>query len=355
MTNKYQFGELAAWCTKSLVEAVRSGSLPVEYFAETLRVAAISTNTALFDATVSTLKDQLLQGSIAPMPILQVADQYHLREVQGAAYYAQLVLLQMRNDDTLIFPDDCTLSKDQRVRLLVGYWSLCRRWERLQRDSPFLPGSLHHAALKARWVAAVQNLEKSKFGLADVLKKLNVILSLELQIARLRGLSTTQPAAGPAIANSFPSMSNHTFANHAPMFPAHAVPHHNNNLPPAFVQGPTYNQGPMLPGNAPVSSYAPPPGPPPGLSTTLQWPFPPVAAAPSHYLPNQVPAHQQPQQTHVVPQMQAMMMYAISTSLPQPTVSQLYREGIQKAIDDLLSQMPVFFSDAPLGLTQATA
>lgn len=179
MTNKYHFVELAAWCNKTLMEVVNKTTLPPEHYDQSLRVAVLSGHQPMLDAIVSTLTSQLFEGTLAPSRIINVADEHQIRPLQGAAYYAQLMRLQNSDSDIFTFPEGCTLSKEQRIRLLSGYWSLVRHWDKLQRGDPVFVSvgnsqqdAVLYQNLQARWREHLKHPIVAQYHPADVLNKL---------------------------------------------------------------------------------------------------------------------------------------------------------------------------------------
>lgn len=179
MTNKYHFVELAAWCNQTLMKVVNKSTLPPEHYDQALRVAVLSGHQPMLDAIVSTLTSQLLEGALAPSRMINVADEHQIRGLQGAAYYAQLMKLQDADSDIFTFPEGCNLSKEQRIRLLSGYWCLVRHWDSLQQsDSVFASvGSSQQDALllqnlQGRWREHLKHPTMTQSSPADVLSKL---------------------------------------------------------------------------------------------------------------------------------------------------------------------------------------
>ena len=206
MANKYHFVELAAWCNKTLMKVVTKSTLPTEHYDQSLRVAVLSSHQPMLDAIVSTLTSQLFEGTLAPSRMINVADEHQIRALQGAAYYAQLMRLQDSGSDVFTFPEGCTLSKEQRIRLLSGYWSLVRHWDKLQRGDPLFAfvGSAPHDVLilqnlQGRWREHLKHPTVAQHRPADVLSKLK-----RMQIL-MRSASTTlhnNAVWGPAPAQS---------------------------------------------------------------------------------------------------------------------------------------------------------
>lgn len=123
--------------------------------------------------TLSKLSGKLLDGTLAPTEILIFADRYHICELQGVAYYAQLMALLKNNADKFTVPAGCPLNQNQRARLLAGYHSLVRKWERL-RDTPFVgtpPCSAHglSCAYLMVWRNYAHSQNITQYASADVL------------------------------------------------------------------------------------------------------------------------------------------------------------------------------------------
>lgn len=179
LTNKYHFVELATWCNKTLMSVVNKSTLPPEHYDQSLRVAVLSGHQPMLDAIVSTLTSQLLEGTLPPSRMINVADEHQIRALQGAAYYAQLMRLQDADSDVFTFPEGCSLSREQRIRLLSGYWSLVRHWDNLQRsNSMFASASTSHqdvvlfSTLQTRWREQLKHASMAQYQPADVLSKL---------------------------------------------------------------------------------------------------------------------------------------------------------------------------------------
>jgi len=146
------------------------------YLERMLRLARLSNDEALFASMVSTLSARLMDETLQPTAFLIIADQHHIRELQGVAYYAQLMALLKNDPNDLTFPAGFPLTKDQRVRLLAGYWSLGRKWESVRctpfKDSP--PCLVHGPSCAIAmniWRNQTQASTVTQYASADVLGK----------------------------------------------------------------------------------------------------------------------------------------------------------------------------------------
>lgn len=96
------------------------------------RLAILSNDGSFHAFMVSKLREKFLNGELALTEILAFADRHQIRELQGAAYYSQVVVCQKNDADEPIFPVGSPLTKYQRARLLASHSSLVRKWERLR-------------------------------------------------------------------------------------------------------------------------------------------------------------------------------------------------------------------------------
>jgi hypothetical protein len=184
IANKYHFVSLGSWALKTLKEVFGQTTVSPIYHERILRIAMLC-DKDLCGEFVSKLSAGLMDGSLAPTEALIIADQLQIRELLGVAYYAQLVALQKNNSDTIAFPAGCPLSKDQRIRLLAGHWSLGRRWERL-RDTPVnfvqSPSCHDHQYCRTRWENQWHALARAQcvtqHPSADVLGRMQAMLDL---------------------------------------------------------------------------------------------------------------------------------------------------------------------------------
>lgn len=226
ITHKYHFAELGSWAVQT-VESVFCQTIVSEIYHERLlRLATVTNDTRLYETFVSTLVSRLLDGTLAPTETLIMADRLQIHNLQGVAYYAQLLALEKNNPDAqILFPPGCPLNRDQRVRLLAGYMSLAKRWDYL-RDNPVddpSPSCLMHATScrirwDKQWRSHVNAPQVTQHSAVDILGKLQAMQNL--------------------LQTSFPPQNNHgatNFPQHVPpmsQFPQH-LQHlqHQQNIP----------------------------------------------------------------------------------------------------------------------------
>lgn len=293
VTHKYQFTGLAAWSTGKLKSVVDSSVNQIRLVDQErmLRVAIHANDTPLLDALVSVLTTSLQNGSLAPAEMITIADHHGIRPLQGAAYYAQLMLLQNDSSDTFRFPEGCTLNRDQRVRLLSGYWSLVRRWECLLRDSPFPTQPL----LRSMWREHAKNpMITQQTKAADLLEKLRTMKYLMQNEPVTSNSQQGSNAASSQSSNVMGSQYNHSITP--------------NNL------GPTGNQSLFAVSNQ---------NPPNIMSTNYQ--LPPTVPTFSHH----------------------RTFGFFSSFMPS---AQARAVLVQQTLDDAIKSLPDYFSDRTLGL-----
>jgi hypothetical protein len=230
ITNKYHFIELGGWVVKTLKAVFDQTTVSPLYHERILHMAMMSSDTVLCASFVSTLIARLMDGSLPPTETLIIADRLQIRDLQGVAYYAQLMALQKNNSDTIAFPAGCPLSKDQRVRLLAGHWSLARRWEHL-RDTPIAieqsqscPTQLHNMKCRPywdnQWRTQARTQSVTQHTSADVLGKVQAMQNL-LQLCVLRQNASVGPTNPPQ--QNIPSLNNHP----QPIMPGVGIPPQN--------------------------------------------------------------------------------------------------------------------------------
>lgn len=192
IAHKYHFVELGTWLIRTLGVTFDPKTIPIQSVEGMIRLAVLCSDESLYELTISKLSKKLLDGTLAPTEILTFADRYHIRELQGVAYYTQLMAFLKNSANKPTIPARCSLSQDQRARLLAGYHSLVRKWERL-RDSPFIdspPCSVHGSscAYLMIWRHYARGPEITQYAWADVLGKLQVmqnVIELEYCIRQL--------------------------------------------------------------------------------------------------------------------------------------------------------------------------
>jgi hypothetical protein len=124
----------------------------------------------------------LLSGILPPIPAILVADQYGLPELQGAAYYAQVLEMDKANA-VFIPPPDHELSRNQLITLLSGHWAIVKKWERISTRPLAFQGSsectMHTrgciATWKAKWHKYATSGKMLKYPSVDVLGRLQCL------------------------------------------------------------------------------------------------------------------------------------------------------------------------------------
>jgi len=185
ITHKYHFAELGSWAVQTVESVFCQTTVSQIYHERLLRLATVTNDTRLYETFVSTLTERLMDGTLAPTETLIMADQLQIHNLQGVAYYAQLLALEKNNPDTILFPPGCPLSRDQRVRLLAGYMSLAKRWDYLRDnpvDDPSPTCSMHNTNCRNRWDKQwrlhVNAPQVTQHSAVDILGKLQAMQNL---------------------------------------------------------------------------------------------------------------------------------------------------------------------------------
>nr|VWO95803.1 Eukaryotic translation initiation factor 3 subunit G (eIF3g) (Eukaryotic translation initiation factor 3 RNA-binding subunit) (eIF-3 RNA-binding subunit) (Translation initiation factor eIF3 p33 subunit homolog) (eIF3 p33 homolog) [Ganoderma boninense] len=218
MTNKYHFVSFEAWAMDALYNVISGlhGTPRAQYelgrclsmwMKRLLEVALLCQHTKLLNYVAERWVERIIDRDLRPIHALDIADRSGIRELQGYAYFIQL--LEMDDDFhpgvvedgpknsrwmsafTLAGPHGngnggssateragtpASLSCEHKDRLLSGHWSLSRLWERLQSKPPlFQQGdgcANHQQGCLATWTQVWQELGKSdsalKLPAADV-------------------------------------------------------------------------------------------------------------------------------------------------------------------------------------------
>ena len=98
-------------------------------------LAALCERTDLLSAAVARWKRQIGEGKDLALAI-HIGERFNLRPVLGLAYHAMMLKGKAHWDTEL------TLTREHRIRLLCGYYSLSKLWEGL----PSQPPTLTHSA-----------------------------------------------------------------------------------------------------------------------------------------------------------------------------------------------------------------
>lgn len=213
ITNKYHFEQIGSWAVKTLQTMIGQKTVAPMYLERILRMVLVFDDKQVFEAFLSTLTAGLMDQTLPPTEMLIIADRLQIRELQGVAYYAQLMALQQNNSHIIVFPVGCSLSKDQRVRLLAGHWSLVRRWERLLdtpvfQQAPSCPDPQHcRSNWNFHWRVCAQSPNVTRYGSADVLRKMQAMEDLLNTSAPLHFTLYGLPSALHPISDANPHRS----------------------------------------------------------------------------------------------------------------------------------------------------
>lgn len=186
ITKKYAFASLTPWLLSIIKSApvLENDAIPVYLYPRMLELVFKGVDDSRDDMLVHRLTACLANKTLPPVEVLLVADKLGIRTLRGTAYYHQLLELLDRDDHTSMkFPPQ--LSRDQRVRLLSGHWSLSRRWESIRNaDLPVPRGSActpeyHKQWCDRVWTIVWQYSRKlvTPRGLVDVLGTIDAIKS----------------------------------------------------------------------------------------------------------------------------------------------------------------------------------
>jgi hypothetical protein len=300
------------------------------YHERILRMAMVINDRPLWKSLIFSLTEKLMDGTLAPTEILVIADRLQIRTLQGVAYYAQLMQLQKNNSDVDLFPANFPLEKDQRIRLLTGYWSLMKRWEHLQdnpisiEQSPSCPAHIHTTNCRPNWDRQWRTYARdplvTQHPSADILWKIQTMRKL------LQANSPWQNIPNLQTQSSFPqnlSSRIQVLQQHhsALALNSHPPPHNTGLINPQQYNLPVINN--LQQQNIPVTN-------------NLQ--------------------QQNPNNLHMLPlqsqrnQANALAMQAVlqSSSLCINTAL----AAMKKLSHDILVSLPDIFSEDALGLTQ---
>jgi len=198
ITNKYHFCSLEGWAVEAM-HKVLSGVYGSPTFVPTtsdrlsriLEMSIICNHTKLRDFVVARWTSLILSRELEPTIALLVADKYCLRLLLGVAYYVQLMAV----GNGFVVNDG--LSREQRIRLMSGHWSLVNLWDRLRVSPPkFEKGAngcvYHNNGCVSIWTAIWLEVGKSEktlaFGTADVMGRLRC---MEEQLSWNQELATS--------------------------------------------------------------------------------------------------------------------------------------------------------------------
>lgn len=172
---------------------------PSTRVARVFEVARLCGHASLETAVLTRWTTLIMESQESPGPAIEVADKYELRSLTGAAYYSQLLSMQngfRTADEKILLRAEETeqkissesarlmfvLTAQQKMRLICGYWSLTRIWERLAQspikfdDHGCTTPDIHVQTCVYRWNRAWKDSARSdailKHRNVDVLNRL---------------------------------------------------------------------------------------------------------------------------------------------------------------------------------------
>lgn len=142
MTHKYQFTTTEAWALDAVSTMIpifpkfwKNSSGPISV----LEVAIICNCEALQDLILDHWVPKILSRNLLPISALLTGEKYQIKRLQGAAYYGLLFSGTGRDVlSPLKIPPE--LNKDQRARLISGYWRIAEL-KAVEPELASLPGS----------------------------------------------------------------------------------------------------------------------------------------------------------------------------------------------------------------------
>ena len=226
--------------------------------------ALLCNHAPLLTLVVERWVDRIAARALRPIHALDIVDRSNSRQFQGYAYYVQLLEMdddfrpgvledgnrysRFPNAPTMAGPNGTTngktvtvvtstgagtlasLTREQRERLLLGFWSLSRLWDHLRLNPPNVPQSevctVHQKACVPNWTQMWETLsvasEVLKYPTGDVLGKLRamnreLVMSFSLMTmmtaqcrrSALTTLQTTIKDVEEGLADHF-AVRNHT-------------------------------------------------------------------------------------------------------------------------------------------------
>jgi hypothetical protein len=217
ITNKYHFTSTESWIANIIHKRVQNSDNDELLRGESdltvraLDVAMLLNHTELRDAVVLTAVNHVLHGLFSPTIALAVADKHSLRTLQGAAYYSQLMAMDKSTPftfsfDPMMFAEDARLTKDQHLRLLLGYYSLVHCSGKLHHSpiKPLANGCLHGDRCQISWneAWATYAARHRKASVSpDVISRLRRLESLMRQDKTLTMVDSCRDAALDTLAS----------------------------------------------------------------------------------------------------------------------------------------------------------
>ncbi|OSX57279.1 hypothetical protein POSPLADRAFT_1157559 [Postia placenta MAD-698-R-SB12] len=201
VTNKYHFNSTSAWAISAVHSVISEeygkpthplanlSTAPSSALTRILEVALCCGHSGVVDQVVERWCDRIERGRIDPRPAMHTADKYDLCRLKGIAYYMQLMDDDLGMDDIAEGEpeeDDSfmQITFPQQIRLLNGFHSLVRLWQRLAvGPPPPFPkpdGCTYHvhgciATFAALWKEVARSERTLSFGPWDVLGRLRSV------------------------------------------------------------------------------------------------------------------------------------------------------------------------------------
>lgn len=224
VTNKYHFNSTSAWAISAVHSVISEeygkpthplanlSTAPSSALTRILEVALCCGHSGVVDQVVERWCDRIERGRIDPRPAMHTADKYDLCRLKGIAYYMQLMdddlgmvdIASIATNAITQFPtstpaaaetansegepeEDDSLMQitfSQQIRLLNGFHSLVRLWQRLAvGPPPPFPkpdGCTYHvhgciATFAALWKEVARSERTLSFGPWDILGRLRSV------------------------------------------------------------------------------------------------------------------------------------------------------------------------------------
>ncbi|KAF8238465.1 hypothetical protein L208DRAFT_289166 [Tricholoma matsutake] len=203
LTSKYCFASLEGWVLERIyvlsqgpTGLLRPASPDV--CARMLKTAILGNHKKLLNLVTQHIICQILWYNTYSEAIIEIAETYGLRALQGAGYYRRLIDMESFDDnsDMIELSVPLTMSAEQRTCFLSAHHSLLNLWDHLRTCPPtlFPSGCLAHNQCSTNWErmwfeAGAEN-ERLCCGSADVLGRLKaVMLSLRKSMCDAPGLT----------------------------------------------------------------------------------------------------------------------------------------------------------------------
>ncbi|KAM5530573.1 hypothetical protein V8D89_015767 [Ganoderma adspersum] len=250
MTNKYHFASIETWAVDALYNVISGlhGAPQPQYelrhcssawMKRLLEVALLCGHTALRNYVAERWVERIVARDLRPVHALEIADRSGIRRLQGYAYYVQLLEMgdsfdpgvvedgkqysRSRLGTAVAGPNGngdngtsastptgtpASLTREQRLRLLSGAWSLARLWETLRTTPPAFQRpdgcTYHQQGCVSTWRVVWRDVGKAegtlKHAAGDVLGRLRAMEEQLFMHADLSCALTPQCKRGALVA-----------------------------------------------------------------------------------------------------------------------------------------------------------